>query len=170
MAPSKDQSWTLAPETDGALELGVGVVMPRGKARRGSADLAASIHRPDLVKGRARPAGARAVPRARRTSFPRALEPVEELMIVSLPVTDDAVQGVRAFAAKTGLKLVAHEAQEPCDQWMQDTIQPGLFAFPTAAGSEQARASLTGLRKESTDLGGQRSITRSPGGCAATEW
>lgn len=35
---------------------------------------------------------------------------------------------------------------------MQDTIQPGLLSFPAAAGSEQVRASLTGLRKESSEL------------------
>ena len=81
--------------------------------------------------------------------IPSALEPVEELMIVGLPVTDDAVQGVRTFAARTRLKLVVHEVQDTCDQWMQDTIQPGLFAFPTELGAVQVRASLTGLRKES---------------------
>ena len=56
----------------------------------------------------------------------------------------------QAFAAKSGLKLDALEANLPCDQWMQDAIEPGLFAFPTAAGPEQARAALTGIRKESS--------------------
>ena len=67
-------------------------------------------------------------------------------MIVGLPVKDDAVQGVRTFAARTRLKLVVHEVQDTCDQWMQDTIQPGLFAFPTELGAVQVRASLTRLQ------------------------
>ena len=71
--------------------------------------------------------------------IPSALEPVDELLIVSQPVTADSVRSVRAFAANTDLKLVAHEVYETCDQWMQDTIEPGLFAFPTAGGREQAR-------------------------------
>ena len=56
---------------------------------------------------------------------------------------------MKGFAAKTGLKVFDFEMNEPCDQWMQDTFEPGIFAFPTALGGEQARASLTGLRKES---------------------
>ena len=59
------------------------------------------------------------------------------------------MRSVRAFAARTGLKLVAHEVDEMCDQWMQDTIEPGLFAFPTAEGSIRRRACLSGLRKGS---------------------
>ena len=81
--------------------------------------------------------------------IPSALEPVEELLIVSQTVTEDSVQSVRAFAARTGLKLAAYEVDEMCDQWMQDTIEPGLFAFPTAEGSSQVRAILSGLRKGS---------------------
>jgi protein-arginine deiminase len=81
--------------------------------------------------------------------IPSALEPVDELLIVSQPVTADSVHSVREFAAKTKLKLVAHEVDEMCDQWMQDTIEPGLFAFPTAEGIGQARAGLSGLRKGS---------------------
>ena len=72
--------------------------------------------------------------------IPSALEPVEELMIVSQPVTHDAVQGVRVIRCKNGLEARRHEADGGCDQWMQDTIQPGLFAFPTALGPEQVRA------------------------------
>ena len=38
---------------------------------------------------------------------------------------------------------------------MQDTIEPGLFAFPTAEGSSQARACLIGLRKRSGSSAGR---------------
>ena len=81
--------------------------------------------------------------------IPSALEPVEELLIVSLPLTADPVRSVAAFAAKSGLKLDALKADLPCDQWMQDAIELGVMAFPTAVGPEQARAALTGIRKES---------------------
>jgi hypothetical protein len=81
--------------------------------------------------------------------IPSALEPVEELLIVSQDGTTDSVHAVEAFATRTGTTLVAPDVDELCDQWMQDTIEPGIFAFPVAEGSSQARASLTGLRKRS---------------------
>ena len=86
--------------------------------------------------------------------IPSALEPVDELLMVSQLVTADAVQVIEAFAVKAGVRLIAHEGDEPepCDQWMQDTMQPGLFAFPTARGAEQARGNLTGLRKETSEI------------------
>jgi protein-arginine deiminase len=87
--------------------------------------------------------------------MPSALEPVDELLIVSQELTADSVDSVRAFAAKTRLKLVAHELGETCDQWMQDTFEPGLFAFPTASGSDQARACLSGIRKGSRPEAGR---------------
>jgi protein-arginine deiminase len=80
--------------------------------------------------------------------IPSALDPVEELLLVSLPITADSVREMKGFAAKTGLKIFDLEMNDPCDQWMQDTIETGLFAFPTSLGGAQVRASLTGLRKE----------------------
>jgi protein-arginine deiminase len=35
---------------------------------------------------------------------------------------------------------------------MQDTIQPGLFAFPSGPGIEQTRANLMGLRRETSEI------------------
>ncbi len=145
LATSKDQSWTLAPEPDRAVEMGIGVLMP--EARRGEPQptwprtfnvlVSSQAHRGEFVR----------VPfRVAPYIIPSALEPVEELMIVSLPVTADVVQRIRALTAAMRVNLVAQEAQDPCDQWMQDTFQPGIFAFPTAAGTEQTRASLIGLR------------------------
>jgi protein-arginine deiminase len=80
--------------------------------------------------------------------IPSALEKVEELLIVSLPITAESVHEVKEFAAKIGLRISDLEMDEPCDQWMQDTFEAGLFAFPTVLGTEQARGSMTGLRKE----------------------
>ena len=151
MAPNENQSWALAPGADGALEVGVGVVMP--EARTGGLQPVWPRAFTVLISTKAQQGQQVRIPfRVAPYVIPSALEPVDELMMVSQLVTDDAVREVESFAAKTGLKLVAHETDEPCDQWMQDTMQPGLFAFPTALGSEQARASLTGLRKESTGL------------------
>ncbi len=129
--------------------MGIGVLMP--EAQRGEPQptwprtfdvlVSSQAHRGETVR----------IPfRVAPCIIPSALEPVEELMIVSLPVTADAVLGIRALTAAMGVKLVANEAHDLCDQWMQDTIQPGIFAFPTAVRREQARASLIGLRSRTS--------------------
>ena len=79
--------------------------------------------------------------------IPSTLDPVEELLIVSTRLTADSVAAVREFAASTALKLSRLEASKRCDQWMQDTIEPGLFAFPTSDRIRQARTALTGVRQ-----------------------
>ena len=43
---------------------------------------------------------------------------------------------MQAFAARTGLTLVAPEVDEMCDQWMQDTIEPGRFRVPDRRGQQ----------------------------------
>ena len=130
------------------MEVGVGVVIPEAKAAAAQAAwpraFTVEISTKSQHSKRLR------VPfRVAPYVIPSALEPVDELLIVSQDVTADSVRSVEAFAARTGLKLVAHEVDEMCDQWMQDTIEPGIFAFPTAEGSSQARACLSGLRKGS---------------------
>jgi hypothetical protein len=148
LPPNKDLSWTLAPGSDRTVEIGVGVMLPQ--ARQGDGQPSWPRIFDVIVSSTAQRGKSLRVPfRVAPFVIPSAVEPVEELMIVSLPVTADAVRGVLAFSAKPSVKLVVHEVQGPSDQWMQDTIQPGLFAFPAAMGTEQARASLTGLRKES---------------------
>jgi len=145
---SEDHSWTLAPGKDGVVEVGVGVVMPepRPAAAQAAWPRAFTVE----ISAKSNPGMRLRVPfRVAPYVIPSALEPVDELLIVSQDVTADSVRSVRAFAARTGLKLVAYEVDEMCDQWMQDTIEPGLFAFPTAEGSRQARACLSGLRKGS---------------------
>ena len=81
--------------------------------------------------------------------IPSALDPVDELLIVSQDLTAESVRSVDEFAAGAGLTVVAPEVDELCDQWMQDTIEPGVFAYPTAAGRSQVRGCLSGIRKRS---------------------
>jgi protein-arginine deiminase len=151
LASKDDKSWTLAPGKDGTLELGVGILMP--EARPAAGKLAWPRAFTVEISTKADQTNRLRVPfRVAPYVIPSALEPVDELLIVSQPFTADSVESVRAFAAKTGLKLVALEVGEACDQWMQDTIEPGLFPFPIAEGSRQARACLTGLRKGSSPL------------------
>ncbi len=147
-APSEDNSWTLAPGKDGVVEVGVGVVLP--DPRPTGPQLAWPRAFTVEVSTKSQPGKRLHVPfRVAPYIIPSALEPVDELLIVSQDVTADSVHSLRASAARTGLRLVAHDVDEMCDQWMQDTIEPGLFPFPTAEGSDQARACLSGLRKES---------------------
>ena len=149
LASGEDNTWTLAPEKDGVVEVGVGVVIPDAKpaAAQGVWPRAFTV----LISTKSDDGKRVRVPfRVAPFVIPSALEPVDELLIVSQECTDDSVRSVRAFAARTGLKLVTHDVDEDCDQWMQDTIEPGLFTFPTAHGSSrQARAGLSGLRKGS---------------------
>ena len=147
--PGDDKSWTFVPGKDRVVDLGVGVVIPEREGRP-------AAKRPGLGRSPSRSRRSHRSRKRLRVPFrvppfviPSALEPVDELLIVSQAVTAESVHSVRAFAARTGLKLVAHEVDELCDQWMQDTIEPGLFAFPTAEGISQARACLSGLRKGS---------------------
>jgi protein-arginine deiminase len=147
VAPKADGTWTLAPEADGKLELGIGLLMP--EASRTGAQMSWPRELTAVISTKGQNGQRVRVPfRVAPFIIPSALERVEELLIVSLPITADAVREVKEFAAKTGLKVADLEMDEPCDQWMQDAFEPGLFAFPTVLGAEQARGSLTGLRKE----------------------
>jgi len=147
-APKEGESWTLTPGKTGILEVGVGVVLPVAKP----AAIEPVWPRTFAVEiGRAAPGGNRIrVPfRVAPYLIPSALDPVEELLIVSQPTTADSVDAVQAFATSAALKVYPLETHKPCDQWMQDTIEPGLFPFPTVDWTRQARAALTGIRKGS---------------------
>jgi protein-arginine deiminase len=138
-------SWTLTTDKSGALEVGVGVVLP--EARPGveeprwpgafTVEVGTRVDDPKRLR----------IPcRVAPFLIPSSLDPAEELMVVSQAATGDAVKALEAFAARTKLKLYTHKAKPPCDQWMQDTIEPGLFTFPSGAKGGQARAVLSGLR------------------------
>ena len=77
------------------------------------------------------------------------VERLGRLRVEATEVAGDVVVSIEEFAARAGLTLVAPEVDELCDQWMQDTIEPGVFAYPTAAGRSQARCCLSGIRKRS---------------------
>jgi protein-arginine deiminase len=147
-SPNKNHSWIISPGKDGLVELGVGIVIP--DVRPASAQAPWPRTFTVELSTKSKPLERMRVPfRVAPFVIPSALEPVDELLIVSQPITADSVRSVRSFAASIRLKLVAHEVDEMCDQWMQDTIEPGLFTFPTATGIGQARAGLSGLRKGS---------------------
>ena len=147
------------------LDLGIGLVFPDG--RSAGAQAVWPRHFIVDVSLKSKPGVRLRVPfRVAPYIIPSALEPVDELLIVSQNVTASSVRFARAFASKAGLKLVIPEVDEMCDQWMQDTIEPGLFAFPTAEGSRQAPACLTGLRRGS-GAAAAGLIIRSPSGSAA---
>jgi len=153
-APKEGQSWTLTPGKTGILELAVGVVLPAAKPP----EIDLVWPRTFAVEiGPAAPGGNRVRVPFRVAPFliPSTLDPVEELLIVSQPATADSVEAMRAFAVSTALKLYRLETIKPCDQWMQDTIEPGLFPFPTVESTRQARAALAGLRKRSKRLAGE---------------
>jgi len=147
-APKEGESWTLTPNKAGILELGVGVVLPVAKP----AAIDPVWPRTFAVEiGPAAAGGNRIrVPfRVAPYLIPSTLDPAEELLIVSQPTTVDSVEAVLAFAASTSVKVYPLETHKPCDQWMQDTIEPGMFPFPTVDWTRQARAALTGTRKAS---------------------
>jgi protein-arginine deiminase len=147
-APGENRSWTLAPGKDGVVTVGVGVMLPEAKGDAAQATwpraftVEIATDSPDSTPVR--------VPfRVAPFVIPSALEPVDELLIVAQDHTVASVGEVEAFAARSGITLVSPDVDELCDQWMQDTIEPGIFSFPIAAGSGQARTCLSGVRKRS---------------------
>jgi protein-arginine deiminase len=147
VAPNKEQSWTLKADKAGVVEVGVGVVLPEATA--GAADpgwpgaFTVEVGTAGDATGRVR------VPvRTAPFLIPSPLDPVETLLIVSDTNTAAAVKGLEAFAATAELKLSVHHSKPAGDAWMQDTIEPGVFAYPAGDKVGQASAALTGLRKE----------------------
>ncbi len=154
--------WTIVVDHTGVVEAGVGVVLPEardasfghgwpGKPRFAVVvRRAASEDEPVCVPFRVAP-----------FVIPCSLDPVDELLVVAMADTAGAVKGLEAFAGNAGVKLHVHPGKMPVDQWMQDTIEPGVFAFPVAGESVQVRAALTGLRREfwMTSAGLDRQMT-----------
>ena len=151
LASTDDHSWTLSPGKDGSLEIGVGVLMLEARAASDRAPWPRTFT--VVITTKSNQGERLRVPfRVAPYIIPSALEPVDELMIVSQPVTEDSVDSLAAFSTRTGVKLVAFEVDENSDQWMQDTIEPGVFTFPTELDIRQARACLTGLRRGASPL------------------
>ena len=73
----------------------------RADGRLSTKGLAAGIHRRNIDEVKARHAAARAVPRGAYV-IPSALDPVDELLILSQAVTADSVRSVRVVRGKNG--------------------------------------------------------------------
>jgi protein-arginine deiminase len=144
IAPHED-SWSLNAEKSGVMDLDIGVVLPEATSETRHliwpTSFTLEISSPsagDPIK----------IPiRVAPFIIPSALDPVEEILIVAQEATEGAVKSMQAFAERSKIKLTVHDAQPPADQWMQDTIEPGVFAFPSAGALEQVRGALTGIRK-----------------------
>jgi protein-arginine deiminase len=148
VALKEGQSSTLTPGKTGILDLAIGVVLPAAKPAA-TEPIWPRMFAVEI--GPSAPGGNRIRVPFRVAPFliPSTLDPVEELLIVSQPITADSVDAVRAFAESTAVKLYPLATYKPCDQWMQDAVEPGLFPFPTVDWPRQARAALTGIRKRS---------------------
>ena len=138
-------TWTLETNERGRLEAGIGVVLPAATEgaeppvwpRAFTVEIGAPGVQPQRVPFRVAP-----------FIIPCALETAEEVLIVSRANTADAVRDLKQWSDSTKIAVYTLEAQDPCDQWMQDTMEPGVFAFPSAAGLVQAPGIMSGQRRE----------------------
>lgn len=144
VAPAGAATWIIRPDAEGPTDLGVGIMLPTATAEA-----------PQPIWPRALTLEIESSGTVSRVAFrvapfiiPSALERGHEALIVSRASTAQAVADLRAWGTRHGVPVFALEAQDPCDQWMQDTIEPGVFAFPARGGAQQAPAIMTGQRRE----------------------
>lgn len=139
--------WTVTVDDTGVLEAGAGVQLSGTKDERFEHDwpCAAGFAIEVGVVGKDGPK-VRVPFRVAPFIIPCSLDPVKELLVVEMEDTAGAVKGLAAFAKETGVALHVLPGKTPCDQWMQDTIEPGVYAFPSAGETTLARGALTGLR------------------------
>jgi hypothetical protein len=140
----KAGSWKLKSEQDVNIDLGVGMVLPRATTDLKSPEWPNRFFLEVRVPGK--PVAPVRVP-VRVTPFiiPSPLDPVEQLLVVAMDETTEGVQDIKQFAANAKVNLYLHQAIQPCDQWMQDTIETGVFVRSSRV---QSRAALVGLRGE----------------------
>jgi protein-arginine deiminase len=140
-------SWTLTVDESGVLEAGIAarLVEPKDEQQEAGWPGAGGFAVEVVAAGNN---GAKVSVPFRVAPFiiPCSLDPVDEMLVVEMEDTAGAVKGLEAIATDAGIKLNVHLAKPPCDQWMQDTIEPGVFAFPSAGETVLARGALTGLR------------------------
>lgn len=142
-----DATWTFAVDDSGVLEVGVGVAFPQAPP---AADAASW---PSAFSVSVRPTSGAEPPidvpfRVAPFLIPSALDPVEQLWIVGQDRTSAAVADLERFAADAKVDLVVHRSMPRSDQWMQDTIEPGVFAYPARGSVREARTALVGIRRE----------------------
>ena len=138
-------AWTIETDDRGMIEAGIGVVLPEavdgGEAPTWPGAFTIDINAPTVATQR--------IPfRVAPFIIPCALEAADEVLIVARASTADAVKDLVKWSATTRIKVFTLDAQDPCDQWMQDTMEPGVFTFPAAAGVMQSRGVMSGQRRE----------------------
>jgi protein-arginine deiminase len=79
--------------------------------------------------------------------IPSPLDPVADVLIVDHKATEATVEAMKLQAAAVGFRLVLYQGRRESDMWMQDTIQPGLFTYPTPESPGLVNAALIGARR-----------------------
>lgn len=144
-----DGTFTIAPDPSGPIELGVAVVLPQPSVATPEPMWPRAFEiavTPAPATGSAARTGRRYTYRVAPFIIPSSLEHAEEIWVVSRSNTQETVRGLEAWAERAEIPLRVHEAQDPCDQWMQDTMEPGVFAMPAAASTVLLPAVVTGMR------------------------
>jgi protein-arginine deiminase len=145
VAASAAGGWSVAADSRGNMEIAVAVLLP--EAAEGAPTPA--WPRRLTVEVRAASVRAQRIPlQVAPFIIPNALETADEVLIVSRASTSDAVKGLQEWGSRVGIKVFQLEAQDPCDQWMQDAIEPGVFTCPVRGGVSHARGTLSGQRRE----------------------
>jgi protein-arginine deiminase len=140
-----DRTFALKAEDGAAIELGIAIVLPANSSQEKiSWPTAFQV---DIGGGTAESKVITAQFRAAPFIVPSALDPVDEILVVDVPSTKTIVEGLRTLTQKVGVRLTVHSGERP-DVWMQDTVEFGQFAVPSASGADQFTAALTGVRKE----------------------
>jgi Protein-arginine deiminase (PAD) len=143
----RDHVFSLPADESGVIEVAVAVVYPRSDKRLGKQRWASSFTMEIGLQG-ADSTIARIPCRVAPFLIPSSLDPVADVLIVDRKETEAIVDAMKVQAARAGFRLVRHEAKGEADTWMQDTIEPGLFAYPTPDSPRTMNAALTGVRKQ----------------------
>ena len=138
-------SWTLQTDERGRVDVGVGVVLPAAT----EGEEPPVWPRAFTVQIGAAGVDFQRIPfRVSPFIIPCALDKADEVLIVARASTADAVTDLKQWSTSTKVAVSTLDAQDPCDQWMQDTMEPGVFAFPSSSGLIQARGIMSGQRRE----------------------
>ena len=151
---SEDHSWTLTPGKDGVAEVGVGVMIPEP-----TADSARKVWPRAFtveISTKSQSGTRLRVPfRVAPYVIPSALDPVDELLIVSQAITADSVRSVRVFTASTGLALVIPRSTSCATSGCKTRSNRVFSRFRPPRGSVKPPACLIGLRKRSGPASGR---------------
>ncbi|MDR3618576.1 MAG: protein-arginine deiminase family protein [Paludisphaera borealis] len=141
-----DHVFSLPADGDRVIEIAVAVVYPRSDRPLGRQPWASSFTLEIGLQG----AGSTVVRIPCRVApflIPSPLDPVADVLIVDHKATEATVEAMKVQAAAVGFRLVAYQGRREADMWMQDTMQPGLFAYPTPENPRMMNAALIGGRR-----------------------